>query len=70
MTTNGSHPKHLVVIVGGGVAPLETLALVELASEQTAMTVVAPNDEFVYRPMTVRAPFAYPVPAVIRLRGS
>jgi sulfide:quinone oxidoreductase len=40
---------------------LETaLALRELAPEQTAATVIAPNDEFVYRPMTVREPFAYP----------
>jgi sulfide:quinone oxidoreductase len=49
------------VIVGGGVAALETaLALRELAPERTATTVIAPNNEFVYRPMTVREPFAYP----------
>ena len=60
MTTHGSHPKLRVVIVGGGVAALETvLALRELAPEQTATTVIAPNDEFVFRPMTVREPFAY-----------
>ncbi len=60
MTTHGSHPKLRVVIVGGGVAALETaLALRELAPEQTAITVIAPNEEFVYRPMTVREPFAY-----------
>jgi sulfide:quinone oxidoreductase len=48
------------VIVGGGVAALETaLALHQLAPEQTTTTVIAPNDEFVYRPMTVREPFAY-----------
>ena len=61
MTTNGSHPTLRVVIVGGGVAALETvLALHELAPEQTKMTVLAPNEDFVYRPMTVREPFAYP----------
>lgn len=61
MTTHGCHPKLRVVIVGGGAAALETaLALRELASEQTATTVIAPNDEFVYRPMTVREPFAHP----------
>jgi sulfide:quinone oxidoreductase len=48
------------VIVGGGVAALETaLALRQLAPEQTTTTVIAPNAEFVYRPMTVREPFAY-----------
>lgn len=61
MTTHGSNPKLRVVIVGGGVAALETaLALHELAGERIATTVLAPNEEFVYRPMTVREPFAYP----------
>jgi sulfide:quinone oxidoreductase len=61
MTTHGSHSKLRVVIVGGGVAALETaLALRQLAPEQTTATVIAPNEEFVYRPMTVREPFAYP----------
>jgi sulfide:quinone oxidoreductase len=49
-----------VVIVGGGVAALETaLALAELAPDRTDVTVIAPNTEFVYRPMVVREPFAY-----------
>jgi sulfide:quinone oxidoreductase len=61
MTTTGSPPRLRVAIVGGGVAALETaLALHELAPEQTKVTVLAPNEEFVYRPMTVREPFAYP----------
>jgi sulfide:quinone oxidoreductase len=48
-----------VVIVGGGVAALESaLALKHLAPERTDVTLVAPNPEFVYRPMTVREPFA------------
>jgi sulfide:quinone oxidoreductase len=60
MTTHGSHPKPRVIIVGGGVAALETaLALRQLAPEHTTTTIIAPNDEFVYRPMTVREPFAY-----------
>ncbi len=60
MTSDGSQPKLRVVLVGGGVAALETaLALNELAPKQTEVTVLAPNDEFVYRPMTVREPFAY-----------
>jgi sulfide:quinone oxidoreductase len=49
-----------VVVVGGGVAALETvLALKDLARDRVAMTVVAPAEEFVYRPMTVREPFSY-----------
>jgi sulfide:quinone oxidoreductase len=49
-----------VVIVGGGVAALETaLALADLAHACTDVTVVAPNTEFVYRPMAVREPFSY-----------
>jgi sulfide:quinone oxidoreductase len=50
-----------VLVVGGGVAALETtLALRELAGDRTTVTIVAPNREFVYRPMTVREPFAEP----------
>ncbi len=62
MTTTGSHPSKLrVMIVGGGVAALETaLALHELAPNLLATTVIAPATEFVYRPMAVREPFAYP----------
>jgi sulfide:quinone oxidoreductase len=49
-----------VVIAGGGVAALEcALALSDLAPELTDVTLVAPNLEFVYRPMVVREPFAY-----------
>jgi sulfide:quinone oxidoreductase len=60
MTTQGSSPKLRVLIVGGGVAALETaLALRQLAPDLTDVTVIAPNAEFVYRPMTVREPFAY-----------
>jgi sulfide:quinone oxidoreductase len=52
--------KLSVVIAGGGVAALETaLALADLAHEYTDVTLIAPNAEFVYRPMTVREPFAY-----------
>src|SRR6202030_1063252 len=36
------------------------LALKQLAADQTDVTVIAPNSEFVYRPMTVQEPFAYP----------
>jgi sulfide:quinone oxidoreductase len=61
MTTATSHPEKLrVIVAGGGVAALETvLALGELALDHTDVTVIAPDTEFVYRPMAVREPFAY-----------
>ncbi len=61
MTTQDSASKLRVLIVGGGVGALEALlALRELAAEHTTVTVLAPNAELVYRPMTVREPFSYP----------
>lgn len=56
-----THPDKLrVAIVGGGVAALETaLALAQLAGERTDVTLIAPNAEFAYRPLSVREPFAY-----------
>jgi len=48
-----------VLIAGGGVAALEAvLALRELAGDRVDVTVIAPADEFVYRPLRVREPFA------------
>jgi len=48
-----------VVIVGAGVAGLEAaLALQELAGERVSVTVLAPDEEYVDRPMAVREPFA------------
>jgi sulfide:quinone oxidoreductase len=51
-----------VLIMGGGVAALEAaLALRDLGGERIATTMIAPNPDFVYRPMTVREPFGYAV---------
>lgn len=48
-----------VVIVGAGVAGLEAaLALQELAGERVSVTLLAPDEEYVDRPMAVREPFA------------
>lgn len=65
------------MIVGGGVAALETaLALHELAPDRVATTVIAPATEFVYRPMTVREPFAhapahrYPLAPIVHDAGA
>ena len=51
-----------VLIAGGGVAALEAaLALEALAGDRVHTTMLTPDPEFVYRPMTVREPFGYPV---------
>ena len=47
-----------VVIVGGGVAGLETLlALDDLAGDRVSLTLVAPQPDFVYKPLLVEEPF-------------
>jgi sulfide:quinone oxidoreductase len=56
MTDN---PSLRVVVAGGGVAALETLiALRDLAGDRVDITLIAPDDAFTYRPMTVAEPFA------------
>jgi sulfide:quinone oxidoreductase len=48
-----------VLITGGGPAGLEAaLALHRIAAEQVDVTVLAPEAEFIYRPLTVLEPFA------------
>ena len=71
-----SHPFR-VVIAGGGVAALEAaLALQELAGDRVATTIVAPNEEFVYRPLAVHEPFAtgrvprYPIAPIAEQAGA
>jgi sulfide:quinone oxidoreductase len=47
-----------VLIAGGGVAGLEALlALRDLAGERVELTLLSPEEEFVYRPMAVAEPF-------------
>ena len=47
-----------VVIVGGGVAGLETLlALHDLAGNRAEVTLVAPDPDFLYKPLLVEEPF-------------
>jgi len=47
-----------VVVAGAGVAGLETaLALQALAPEHVSVEVIAPEEEFVYRPLAVAEPF-------------
>jgi sulfide:quinone oxidoreductase len=48
-----------VLIAGGGVAGLETLTgLRELAGDRVALTLAAPDDEFIYRPVTIAQPYS------------
>src|SRR4051794_23361634 len=48
-----------VVIAGGGVAALEAaIALREIAGDAPVITMVAPNPDFVYQPLSVGSPFA------------
>jgi sulfide:quinone oxidoreductase len=57
-----------VLIAGGGVAGLETaLALRDMAGDRVALSILAPTDEFVYRPMSVAEPFASGWPQHFRL---
>jgi sulfide:quinone oxidoreductase len=76
-TETSSSEKLRVIVVGGGVAALETiLALHDLAGELTDVSVVAPNAEFHYRPMTVREPFSqgqahrYPLAPIVSDAGA
>jgi sulfide:quinone oxidoreductase len=47
-----------VLVAGGGVAGLEALyALRALAGDLVELTLIAPDDEFVYRPLAVEEPF-------------
>src|SRR5829696_6158060 len=57
--SSDSSANHRVLIAGGGVAGLEALlALHDLAGDRVALTLLAPEREFTYRPMAVAVPFA------------
>ena len=50
--------KPRVVIAGGGIAGMEAaLALADLAGDLAEITLVAPDPEFLYKPLTVEEPF-------------
>jgi sulfide:quinone oxidoreductase len=78
MTNEAIHPEKLrVIVAGGGVAALETaLALRELAPGLTDVSVIAPDEDFAYRPLSVREPFAYgtarryPLAPIVRDAGA
>jgi sulfide:quinone oxidoreductase len=69
-------PLH-VLIAGAGVAALEaTLALKALAAERVDIEVLAPETDFVYRPLAVAEPFgkgearSFPVGRLVELAGA
>jgi len=56
----GSPGPFHVAIAGGGVAALEAaLALRALGADEIDVTMIAPESEFVYRPLSVVEPFAF-----------
>ena len=66
-----------VLIAGGGVAALEgMLALHELAGDRVEMTLMAPDDEFRYRQLSVAMPFGladptrFPLDEIARENGA
>jgi sulfide:quinone oxidoreductase len=70
------HDRLHVVIVGGGVAALEALlALRALAGPQIQITMLAPERDFLYRPVTVAEAFgrgearAYPLAEIVAREG-
>jgi sulfide:quinone oxidoreductase len=55
---NGGGRRPRVLIAGGGIAGLETaLALADLASDRAELVLLAPEPDFVFKPMTVEEPF-------------
>jgi sulfide:quinone oxidoreductase len=60
MAPESPSPSKLVtIVIGGGVAAAEAvLALHELAGDRIELSMIAPGDEFIYRPMSVAEPFA------------
>ncbi len=56
--TTADNGRFEVLIAGGGVAGLEAaFALRELAGDRVDLSILAPTDEFVYRPMSIAEPF-------------
>lgn len=69
-------PLH-VLVAGGGVAGLElALALRALAEERVSVEILAPETDFVYRPLAVVEPFragevvSFPLPALVHAAGA
>lgn len=71
-----SRDSHHVLIAGGGVAAVEALlALRELAGHRTRITLLSPERDFLYRPVTVAEAFdrgearSYPLAQILEQTG-
>jgi sulfide:quinone oxidoreductase len=59
MEESTAQPRPQVLIAGGGIAGLEALlALRDLAKDRVELTLIAPEPDFVYKPLTVEEPFS------------
>jgi sulfide:quinone oxidoreductase len=59
LRSDDEQDRPTVLIAGGGVAGLEAaFALRELAGDRVTVRILAPGDDFVYRPMAIGEPFA------------
>jgi len=55
-----SSAQHRILIVGGGIAGLEAaLALADLAGDRARISMLAPEPDFFYKPLTVEEPFTH-----------
>jgi len=58
MSDGATAENRRVVVVGGGVAGIEALlALHDLAGDLAAVTLIAPEPDFLYKPLLVEEPF-------------
>ena len=56
----GSDNQARVLIAGGGIAGLEAvLALADLAGARASISLLAPEPEFVFKPLAVEEPFTF-----------
>ena len=59
--TESSEAQPNVLVVGGGIAGLEAvLALKDLAGDRARLSMLAPEPDFFYKPLTVEEPFHPP----------
>jgi len=59
MVPDANNERLRVLVAGGGVAGLEALlALTDMAAARVDITLLSPQEDFVYRPLAVAEPFS------------